>query len=142
MGGAIVSRFVQESPLAERVRALVLDAPVLDWKTVVDLQADERSLPRFLGTTTEWMVSSRIDFDWDDWDQVARAREFRMPILLFHGTQDQTVPISSSDAFARALPRLVTYYRVPGAGHVESWNVDPRRYDRLVREFLARASGD
>ena len=141
MGGAIVSRFVHESPLAERVRALVLDAPALDWNAVVDLQADERSLPRFLGTTTEWMVSSRIDFDWDDWDQVARARQFRMPILIFHGTQDQTVPISSSDAFARALPRLVTYYRVPGAGHVESWNVDPRRYDRRVREFLARASG-
>ena len=137
MGGAIVSQFVHESPLAKRVRALVLDAPVLDWKAVVDLQADERGLPRFLGTSTEWAVSGRIDFDWDAFDQVARAREFRMPILLFHGTEDSTVPISSSDAFARALPRLVQYHRVAGAGHVESWNVGPRRYERLVRAFLA-----
>ena len=137
MGGAIVSQFVHESPLAKRVRALVLDAPVLDWKAVVDLQADERGLPRFLGTTTEWAVSRRIEFDWDAFDQVARAREFGMPILLFHGTEDTTVPISNSEAFARALPRLVQYHRVPGAGHVESWNVNPRRYDRLVREFLA-----
>ena len=137
MGGAIVSQFVHESPLAKRVRALVLDAPVLDWKAVVDLQADERGLPRFLGTTTEWAVSRRIEFDWDAFDQVARAREFGMPILLFHGTEDTTVPISTSEAFARALPRSVQYHRVPGAGHVESWNVNPRRYDRLVREFLA-----
>jgi pimeloyl-ACP methyl ester carboxylesterase len=138
MGGAIVSQFVHESPLAERVRALVLDAPVLDWKAVLDLQADERGLPRFLATTTEWTVSRRIEFDWDAFDQIARAKEFRMPILLFHGTEDTTVPIATSDAFARALPRLVTYYRVAGAGHVESWNVDPPLYDRRVGRFLAR----
>jgi uncharacterized protein len=138
MGGAIVSRFIHESPLATRVRAVVLDAPVLDWSAVLDLQADERGLPTLLATTTEWAVSSRIDFDWSAFDQVARAREFAMPILLFHGTQDSTVPISSSDAFARALPELVTYYRVAGAGHVESWNVGPGRYERRVRTFLAR----
>ena len=141
MGGAIVSQFMHESGLASRVRALILDAPVLNWKAVIDLQADERGLPRFLASTTEWMVSSRIDFDWDAFDQVARAGDFRVPILLFHGTEDRTVPISSSDEFARALPRLVTYHRVADAGHVESWNVDPRLYDSRVRDFLARVSG-
>jgi pimeloyl-ACP methyl ester carboxylesterase len=138
MGGAIVSQFVHESLLAARVRALILDAPVLDWRAVLSLQASERGLPAFLATTTQWAVSLRIGFNWEAFDQVARAREFRMPILLFHGTEDQTVPISSSDAFARALPRSVTYYRVAGAGHVEAWNVDPRRYDTRVRAFLAR----
>jgi uncharacterized protein len=141
MGGAIVSQFMHESPLAARVRALILDAPVLDWRAVMDLQADERGLPRFLATTTERVVSLRIDFDWNAFDQIARADEFRLPILLFHGTEDQTVPISSSDAFARALPRRVTYYRVAGAGHVEAWNVDPALYERRVRAFLARVLG-
>lgn len=138
MGGAIVSEFIHQSPLARRVRALILDAPVLDWSAVLDLQADERGLPTFLATTTEWAVSRRIDFAWSAFDQIARARDFHMPILLFHGTQDDTVPISSSDAFARALPALVTYHRVPRAGHVESWNVGPARYERRVRAFLAR----
>lgn len=118
MGGAIVSQFIHESPLAERVRALVLDAPA---------------------TTTARVVSLRIGFDWDAFDQIARAGEFRMPILLFHGTQDTTVPISSSEAFARALPRRVTFHRVSGAGHVEAWNVDPGVYDRRVAAFLRRA---
>jgi alpha-beta hydrolase superfamily lysophospholipase len=139
MGGAIVSQFVHESPLASRVRALILDAPVLDWGAVLDLQADERGLPNLLATTTEWAVSLRIDFDWSAFDQIARAREFKMPILLFHGTQDTTVPISSSDAFACALPELVTYHRVARAGHVESWNVGPARYERRVQAFLASA---
>jgi uncharacterized protein len=137
MGGAVVSQFIHESPLASRVRALILDAPVLDWGAVLDLQADERGLPTLLATTTEWAVSLRIGFDWSAFDQVARAREFQMPILLFHGTEDSTVPISSSDAFARALPDLVTYHRVARAGHVESWNVGPARYERRVQAFLA-----
>jgi fermentation-respiration switch protein FrsA (DUF1100 family) len=66
---------------------------------------------------------------------------FRMPILLFHSTDDHRVPISSSAAFARALPELVTYHRVAGAGHVESWNVGPARYERRARTFLARVLG-
>ncbi|MBD0283081.1 MAG: prolyl oligopeptidase family serine peptidase, partial [Thermoleophilaceae bacterium] len=136
MGGAIVSQFVRESRLAARVRALVLNAPVLDWRAVLDLHSDERGLPRLLATTTEWMVCVRIGVDWSAFDQIARAHQFRMPILLFHGTQDKTVPISSSDAFARALPDLVTYHRVARAGHVEAWNVDPPRYERRVRAFL------
>ena len=68
MGGAIVSQFIHESPLAARVRALVLDAPVLDWEAVIDLQADERGLPGLVATTTEWAVSLRIDFDWSAFD--------------------------------------------------------------------------
>jgi uncharacterized protein len=141
MGGAIVCQFIHESPLAARVSALVLDAPVLDWSAVLDLQADERGLPGLLATTTEGAVSARIDLDWSAFDQIARRRDFRMPILLFHGTDDETVPIYSSDAFARALPERVTYHRVAGAGHVESWNVGPARYERRVRAFLSRVLG-
>ena len=61
------------------------------------------------------------------------------PILLFHGTADATVPVATSDALAAARPDLVkTYERVPGAGHVRSWNLAPVRYEQDVRAFLAR----
>jgi fermentation-respiration switch protein FrsA (DUF1100 family) len=46
-----------------------------------------------------------------------------------------------SEAFVRALPERVTYHRVVGAGHVESWNVGPARCERRVRAFLARVLG-
>lgn len=140
MGGAIVSQFIHESPRAERVSALIFDAPVLDWRAVIDLAASERGLPGFLATTTEWTVSSRIDFDWDAFDQIARAEDFTMPILIFHGTEDTVVPISSSEEFAAALPETVTFYPVPGAEHVESWNVDPPLFDRRVLRFLSPIS--
>ena len=50
-----------------------------------------------------------------------------VPALVVHGVDDDTVPISTSDQFRAAHPGRVAEVRVPGAGHVESWNVDPRR---------------
>jgi len=135
MGGAIVSQFMHSSPLAGRVAGLILDAPVLDWDATLSLGGDRAGLPGFVTWVAGEIVSHRIGIDFSAFDQVRRAHEFHVPILLFHGTADTTVPIGPSRAFAAALPRLVTFVQT-GAGHVESWNVGPQRYDAAVRTFL------
>ena len=63
-----------------------------------------------------------------------------MPILLFHGVADDTVPIETSDRFAVSQRDLVTYVRIVGAGHVEAWNLDRAAYDAAVRAFLVRVT--
>jgi pimeloyl-ACP methyl ester carboxylesterase len=136
MGGAIVTQFMERSPLASHVAGLVLDAPALDWKAILSFNAEEMGLPSFAADPVEWAVGMRIDADWHALDALDHTLAFHLPILLFHGTGDKLVPISLSDSFARALPRWVTYYRVPGAEHVESWNVDPQLYDQRVTTFL------
>jgi hypothetical protein len=135
MGGAIVSEFMHESRLASRVAGLILDAPVLSWDATVSLGGDRAGLPGFVTWVAGAIASHRIGIDFSAFDQIRRAHEFHVPILLFHGTADTTVPIGPSRAFASALPRLVTFVQT-GAGHVESWNVGPRRYDAAVRSFL------
>ncbi len=139
MGGAIVAQFMQRSPLASRVAGLVLDAPALNWKRVLEFNATEMGLPGFTALPVEWAISARIDADWDSLDALQHPEDFHLPILLFHGEDDKVVPISTSDDFAAELPRWVTYYRAPHAGHVEAWNVGPRLYERRLRAFLARA---
>lgn len=136
MGGAIVAQFMEKSALADRVAGLVLDAPVLDWRDTLEFGATEMGLPGFTAMPVEWAVGARIDADWNSLDAVARPAAFQLPILLFHGTDDEVVPIATSNAFAAELPG-VTYYRVPRAGHVQSWNVDPRLYERRLTSFLA-----
>jgi pimeloyl-ACP methyl ester carboxylesterase len=138
MGGAIVSQFMERSPLAAHVAGLVLDSPALDWKAVLSFNAGELGLPSFAATPLEWMIGARIDANWDSLDALRHPAKFHLPILLFHGTADKVVPIASSDAFAKELPGWVTYYRVPAAGHVEAWNVDPALYDQRLTAFLAR----
>lgn len=136
MGGAIVARLMERSPLASRVAGLVLDAPALNWEKVLEFNATEMGLPGFSALPVEWAIGARIDADWDSLDALQHPDDFQLPILLFHGTEDKVVPISTSDEFAAELPRWVTYYRAPRAGHTEAWNVDPRLYERRLATFL------
>jgi uncharacterized protein len=138
MGGAIVAQFMERSPLAHRVAGLVLDAPALNWKAILAFNANEMGLPSFTAIPVEWMIGARIDANWNSLDALNHPADFHLPILLFHGTADETIPISTSNAFAKELPGWVTYYRVPKAGHIESWNVDPWLYDRRLTAFLTR----
>jgi uncharacterized protein len=136
MGGAVVSQFMENSPLTHDVAGLILDAPALDWKAILSFNAKEMGLPSFLADPVEWAIDVRIKPNWNSLDALDHPGDFHLPILLFHGLDDEVVPISSSDAFAKELVSWVTYYRVPYAGHIESWNVDPALYAQRVSSFL------
>jgi pimeloyl-ACP methyl ester carboxylesterase len=136
MGGAIVVSFLYRSPLAERVVAAVLEAPMLDLAATIDWGTRSRGAPAFLSGTGRTIAGIRFDIDWGEVDYLARAGELTVPILLFHGDADPTVPVATSDALAAARPDIVTYVRVAGAGHVRSWNADPEAYRTYLREFL------
>jgi alpha-beta hydrolase superfamily lysophospholipase len=147
MGGGIVTNFLYESPLATRVRGIVLDAPMLDLSAAVDLGADDRSLPLIglpipgtLTATAKWIAGWRYDVEWGNLDYLERADEIDVPILLFHGADDDIVPVGTSDELASLRPDLVTYQRVEGAQHLESWNLDPAEYERLLGQFLVAIS--
>jgi len=136
MGGALVGQFMQHSPLASRVSALVLDAPALDWKAILEFNAERMGYPGFAALPVEWAIDVRIDPDWNDLDVLQHTEDFHLPILLFHGTDDEVVPIETSEEFAAQLPNRVTYYAVSEAGHTQSWNVNPQIYERRLERFL------
>jgi uncharacterized protein len=141
MGGAIVTRFMRVSPQAKLVRAMVLDAPALDWESIIDGQASRYDVP-FMGPPVRWMIGLRVDFDWSAMNEIEHAGDFTTPTLLFQGLADPLVPPKDSAAFAhRARPGLVTYITTPQAGHIQSWNVNPARYDAALARFLARNAG-
>lgn len=136
MGGVIITQFMQRSRLTARISGLVLDAPVLDWRSVIEYNAEQMSLPGFLGLPVEWTIDARVGPDWDDLDALQHTADLHLPILLFHSTGDELVPISSSEELAEKLPNWVTFYRVPIVGHTESWNLNPALYDRRLSSFL------
>ena len=69
----------------------------------------------------------------DELDQTAAFE--RLPVLLFQGLADPLVPHADSAAFAASLPKA-RYVPMPGAGHIQSWNVDPEGYSAHLSEFI------
>jgi uncharacterized protein len=136
MGGSIVTNFLLRSELDDRVRAAILDAPVLDWGAAVDLEGQNRGLPQILTTAAKSISGFRFGLDWDALEKLDEADRLKTPILLIHGASDDRAPVDVSGRFAAARPDLVTYRRVPEAEHVGAWNVDPGAYETLVRNFL------
>jgi uncharacterized protein len=141
MGGSIVASFLERSDLAGVVRGLVLDAPMLDLAATVEHGAERRDLPVIGGVpgvltdTARWIAAVRYDVDWEAVDHLP-ADWLEVPALVFHGTEDGLVPVSTTDEFAADRPDLVTAVRVAGAGHVRAWNTDPEAYEQRVTSFL------
>jgi alpha-beta hydrolase superfamily lysophospholipase len=148
MGGGIVMSFLERSSLAPSVAGVILDSPMLDFGRTVDYGASQDTLPlvglpvpQSLTDVAKWMAGWRFGVDWGALDYLKELDTVRAPILLFQGTADRTVPIGTSDELARDRPHLVTYIRTPEADHLDSWNLDPGRYDAAVRSFLERVLG-
>ncbi len=141
-GGAIIVSFMELSELAPRVAGVVFDAPNLDLSSAVDRGAADRSLvfgipvPGTLVGAAKFIAEARFDFDFDDLNYLDRAAGIDAPILVFHGTEDATVPIEVSRKLFIRRP-ATELVEVVGAGHVASWNDDPQRYATELTEFLA-----
>jgi uncharacterized protein len=146
MGGSIVAAFLDRSPLAATVARVVLDAPMLDLHAAVRYQVDRhvtpliRRLPAPLVWTTERIASARFGVDWAAASYLSQTGWLKVPALVTHGDDDARVPISVSVRLKELEPSLVTFERFPGAGHLESWNIDRPRYTSLLAAFLAPAA--
>ncbi len=141
MGGGMVLTEARMGQHRGAVVGLVLDAPALDWRSILDHQGGNRGLPLLETRVAEEVISWRIGFDFADVDQVAHAHDLTVPVLLIVGTGDDYVPTGPAYALARARPRLVHLLAVPDAGHTEAFNVDPAAYDTAVTGFLTALPG-
>lgn len=145
MGGAIVVSFLYNSEAADNVKGVILDSPALNLDAIIDFGgAQERvagvPLPGLLTDLAKVLTTLRFGVDFNTMNHLARAGELSpsTPILLFHGSDDSSVPVSLSDKLAEARPDIVEYHVFSGATHVGSWNLDAERYQSVVHAFLAR----
>jgi uncharacterized protein len=144
MGGAVVAAFLENSPLTGTVTRVVFDAPMLDLRAAVDYGASRRSLPVLgrgvpapLVWTAEQIAALRFGVNWAATDYLGDTAWLKVPALVTHGGSDTTVPMSTSARLKQAKPALVTFARFPGAGHIESWNINRARYTTLLESFLS-----
>ena len=142
MGGGMCLNLLYESPLADKVRAVVLNSPLLDFGGTLDIVGQIRGYPQAIVRFGKEVGAVRFGIDWQRMNYLSRASELRAPILVLHGERDTLVPAELSRSLARSRPDIVRYVGFPEAEHARSWNLDPDRYNSEVREFLRQILGD
>lgn len=141
MGGSITLAFMRRSKLAQYVNAVVLDSPALEWRELIKHFAVRLRLPVFLAPIVEKLTTLKSGQDFDAVDHLSHAHVYERHMLIFHGSADDTVPVSQLDRLFEARPDLIEYVRVEGAEHLRNWNMDIENYERHLRQYLSRMLG-
>lgn len=147
MGGAICLQTADLSRYRHLIRAMVLDAPVIDWVNVLAHHARLNRIPSLVGRYGQLMLghplgrrltglSAPVDLMAMDW--VSRGAELRTPTLIIHSVDDEYVPYKPSALLAERNPEMVTFEAFSQARHTKEWNVDPERWERVVKAWLRR----
>jgi pimeloyl-ACP methyl ester carboxylesterase len=142
-GAAISMAYAIRQPIGT-IANMVFDSPNLNLEETVDFGASQEDIPIAglpvpftVGAIAKFFTALRTDINWRSFDYLDKSEALSMPVLIFHGTDDTTVPIDTSRQLAELRSDLVRFVIVEGAGHVESYNVDPASYQLAVLDFLA-----
>lgn len=145
-GAAHIMSFLERSEISDRVAGLVFDAPNIVLADTIRHGSRDLRVPGVGLKVTPlliefgmWIADLRWHVDWDRTNYVQRAEQIiQVPTLVFHGTSDQRVPISTSRQLEARLGDLVRLEEFQAAGHVMSWNADRHRYESLLAAFVRR----
>ncbi|WP_112235178.1 S9 family peptidase [Kocuria sp. BT304] len=144
MGGAIVLRATELTRHRDRIRALVLTGPVVDWYELLAHQTRVHRIPRRVGRMAADLISHRMGpritglaapLDLHALDWLSRWEDITTPTLILHSTDDEVVPVAGSVKLADLSPH-VDFVGFSGARHTKEWNIDRKRYERALRDWL------
>ncbi|WP_330329753.1 hypothetical protein OHS33_08455 [Streptomyces sp. NBC_00536] len=135
-GATMALHAAERSALADRICGLVLDSPVLDWRTTLGRLAAARGTPAALLPLAVRAAEGRTGLRADRQPPGVDPAAVRVPVLIFHGPDDTLAPWEPSRRLAEARPDLVTLRTVRDAPHGAMWNADPAGYEEALRRFL------
>ncbi|MDN5688602.1 MAG: alpha/beta fold hydrolase [Brachybacterium sp.] len=150
MGGGIALRASVRTAHRDRVVAVVLDSPAVDWQDILIYHATALRAPRPMRTLGMWMMTSPVGarmvqlheaLALDEMTPEHYADHLIHPTQLFHALDDATVPPGPSRRLAALRPDVVEFVPFEGASHTREWNRDPARYERHLADFLGRVLG-
>lgn len=145
MGGAVSLQAAVTSGHRERIAGIILESPVVDWRTVLRFQAKlagvRAPLPELAMGALQMPLTARLSgadepIHFDRLDMVARADELTAPVLILHSDDDGFVPADSSHALQEARPDLVTMPKFTVARHTKLWNYDQTGWTIAITDWL------
>ena len=135
--GAATVLMAADLNLPENVCCILADSPYSTPSAIIEKVAADRHYPVFL--CKPFLHLSALLFGGfllNIHTAKESVRHAKVPILLLHGEEDRLVPCSMSLEIAACCASRVQAVTFPGAGHGLCYMTDPRRYERVVFEFL------
>jgi pimeloyl-ACP methyl ester carboxylesterase len=76
-------------------------------------------------------------FDLEETDAQTALKNCKIPVIFYHGEDDDFVPCAMSEKLYEACPTRKQLVTIPGAGHGLSYAVDPDRYLQTRQAFFS-----
>ena len=137
-GGGPCSSWLGNAENQNQVSGVIYEAPVISFWESVEINGESRFpwVPSSLFSYFKIFTEIRYGVDFDSMDFRYDLIESQIPALLFHGDDDEWVPVEMSDFVAKNRDKNFTYIRYENVGHVTSWNADPDNYVYQLSLFL------
>ncbi|MFF9690956.1 alpha/beta hydrolase [Streptomyces sp. NPDC014623] len=135
-GASMALHAAVNSALRDRIRGLVLDSPVMDWKTTLRALASARGVPSALLPLAVRAAQGQTGLHGARLLDTSVPTALHAPTLIVHGPDDTLAPWEPSRELAARRPDLVSLHSVPQAPHAAMWNADPTGYEEALRRFL------
>ncbi len=137
--GAATVLYASELDLPTQVRGIIADCPFSSAEQVIKRTAKKRGFATGIAFSLA-RLGGRIygGFDVCERTTLEAVRGAKLPLLLFHGTEDKLVPHEMSVEIAEAYGGEVRFELFDGASHGTSYLVDTPQYVRALHEFYEK----
>ncbi len=122
LGHSLGAAVALELALTRPPMAMVLVSPFASARDMANL-----TLPF---PPAGWLVRNH-------YDSISRIRQIDVPILVIHGDQDETVPISQGRKLYEAANQPKRFQTLEGAAHNDTYEVAGEQYWGAIESFLA-----
>ena len=138
-GGGPISSWLGNVGDKSKVSGIIYEAPVINFWESVEVNGAARYpwVPQQLFGYFKIFTEIRYGIDFENMNFTDNVINSKIPVLLFHGDDDEWVPVEMSDLIAENRDTNFTYIRYENVGHVTSWNADPDNYVYQLDTFLS-----
>ena len=136
MGAATVT-MTADKDLPENVIGILADCGYTSAKDIIKIVIKKMKLPPTLYYPFV-KLGAKIygKFNLEEDSPLQSAKNAKLPIIYFHGDNDDFVPCYMSEENFNATPTKKAFIKVPNAGHGLAYPMDTERYFAAVTEFF------
>lgn len=139
LGASIVLRTIGQVPAPEILGALLI-SPALDWPAIITAHLRRVRIPETVGRLiisafNNFRLPGEPVIRWKEMPGTHMQNYPVVPTMIFHGSDDQSVPVELSRMFVARQSARVRFVEFQGAHHTLEWNSAPELWNQSVHDW-------